>query len=85
MSDRIIKLLGEQITLSANTPTTVGSAQLVRIHPHAEVVLTVKDGSTITGSCTLHQEQAFYIRKKPTETIEVDGNNCTVVAVGFGD
>lgn len=85
MSDRILKLLGTEVTLDADTATTLGNAQLVRIHAHSEVLLTVKDGDTVTGTCTLHNGETFYIRKKAAETIEVSGTNCTAVSIGFGD
>lgn len=86
MSDRIVKLLGLEETLVAATPTTVGNAQLVRIHAHAEVVLTVKDsGGTTTGTCSLHNGETFFLRKSPTDTIQVDGNNTVAVSVAFGD
>lgn len=85
MSDRIIRLLGTEVTLDVNVPTSLNNAQLVRVHAHSEAILTVKDGGTITGSCTLHNAETFYIRKRPTETIEVNAANCTAVAVGFGD
>jgi hypothetical protein len=86
MSDRIIKLLGLEETLVADTPTTVSGAHLVRIHAHAEVILTVKDGSGVTtGTCSLHTGETFFLRKLPTDTIQVDGNNSVAVSVAFGD
>ncbi len=85
MSERIIKLLGTEITMSANTATTVGAAQLVRILPRSNTVITVKDGSTITGNASLDANQAFFLRKKATETIESSAANTLAVSVAFGD
>jgi chemotaxis protein CheY-P-specific phosphatase CheC len=85
MSERILKLLGTEITMSANTATTVSSAQLLRILPRSNTVITVKDGSTITGSASLDANQVFFLRKKATETVESTAAGTLAVAVGFGD
>ena len=85
MSDRIIKLAGTEITLSANTATTVGNAQLVRILPRSNAVITVKADGTTTGTISLDANQSFFLRKKATETIESTSAGTLAVAVAFGD
>lgn len=85
MSERILKLLGTEITMSANTATTVGAAQLIRILPRSNTVITVKDGSTVTGNVSLDANQVFFVRKKAAETIESTAAGTLAVSVAFGD
>lgn len=85
MSERILKLLGTEITLSAATATTVGSAQLLRILPRSNTVVTVKDGSTVIGTASLDANQVFFLRKKATETVESSAADTLAVAIAFGD
>jgi hypothetical protein len=85
MSERILKLLSTEITLTANTATAVGGAQLLRILPRSNTVITVKDGSTIIGSVSLDANQEFFVRKKAAETIESSAANTLAVSVAFGD
>lgn len=85
MSERILKLLGTEITMDANTAITVSGAQLLRILPRSNTVITVKDGSTITGNASLDANQVFFLRKKATETVESSAAGTLAVAVGFGD
>ncbi len=85
MSERILKLLSTEITLTANTATAVSGAQLLRILPRSNTVITVKDGSTVIGNASLDANQVFFLRKKVTETIESTSAGTLVVAVAFGD
>lgn len=85
MSDRIIKLLGTEVTLDANAPTTLANAQLVRVLPRANTVITIKDGSTITGNISLDTGDTYFVRKKAIETIETSVAGTLVVSVAFGD
>ena len=85
MSERILKLLGAEITMSANTATTVGGAQLIRILPRSNTVITVKDGSTIIGNASLDANQEFFVRKKAAETIESTAAGTLAVSIAFGD
>ena len=86
MSERILKLLSTESTLTAATPSAVNGAQLLRILPRSNTVITVKDdSSTITGSVSLDANQAFFLRKKATETIESSASGTLVVSVAFGD
>ena len=85
MSERILKLLSTESTLTAATPSAVGGAQLLRILPRSNTTIVVKDGSTITGSVSLDANQVFFLRKKATETLESSAAGTLVVSVGFGD
>lgn len=85
MSERILKLLGTEVTLAVNTATAVGNAQLLRILPRSNTVITVKDGSTVIGNASLDANQVFFLRKKATETIESTSAGTLAVAVAFGD
>jgi hypothetical protein len=83
MSDRINKLLGAEVNLT--TAVTLGGAQLVRILGGAsDIVVTVKEGATTTGSITVKAGTTEYIRKKAAETIEA-ASAVKAVSVAFGD
>lgn len=89
MSERILKLLSQEISLTA-TPTTMGNAQLVRIKnssASSAYAIIVKDDGTTTGSMSVYPSEVVYIRKKTTETIESNAGNADVkiVVVGYGD
>jgi hypothetical protein len=83
MSERIIKLLDSERTLTG--PFYTG-ATLVRVCNDTAnpVLLTVKDGSTITGTLTLKVSEVVFIRKKSAETLEASAGVKTVI-VAFGD
>lgn len=89
MSERILKLLSEEIALQT-TGTTMGNAQLVRVKNSSATTayaIIVKDSGTTTGSMTLFAGEVAYIRKKAAETIESTATNTDVkiIVVGFGD
>jgi len=83
MSDRILKLLDVERTL---TGAYYVGASLIRVFNDTAgaVLLTVKDGSTTTGSVTVKAGEVIFIRKKGAETLEADTGVKTVI-VGFGD
>jgi hypothetical protein len=83
MSDRILKLLDIERTLTG--VYYVGST-LIRVFNDtaAAVLITVKDGSTTTGSVTVKAGEVIFVRKKSAETIEASAGVKTV-AVAFGD
>lgn len=89
MSERILKLLSEEIALQT-TGTTMGNAQLVRVKNSSATTgyaIIVKASGTTTGSMTLFAGEVAYIRKKAAETIESTATNTDVkiIVVGFGD
>ena len=89
MSERILKILSQEIALGT-TPTTLGNTQLMRIKnssTSASYAIIVKDSGTTTGSMTVSAGEVVYIRKKAAETIESNAPNTDVkiIAVGFGD
>lgn len=80
---RINKLLGTEASLT--TATTLGGAQLVRILGGAsDILVTVKEGATTTGTITVKAGTVEYIRKKAAETIEA-ASAVKAVSVAFGD
>jgi hypothetical protein len=83
MSERINKLLGTEVSLT--TATTLSGAQLVRILGGAsDILVTVKEGATTTGTITVKAATTEYIRKKAAETIEA-ASAVKAVSVAFGD
>jgi hypothetical protein len=80
---RINKLLGTEVSLT--TATTLSGAQLVRILGGAsDILVTVKEGATTTGTITVKAGTPEYIRKKAAETIEA-ASAVKAVSVAFGD
>lgn len=80
---RINKLLGTEVSLT--TATTLSGAQLVRILGGAsDILVTVKEGATTTGTITVKAATTEYIRKKAAETIEA-ASAVKAVSVAFGD
>jgi hypothetical protein len=80
---RINKLLAAEVSLT--TATTLSGAQLVRILGGAsDILVTVKDGVTTTGTITIKSGTVEYIRKKAAETIEA-ASAVKAVSVAFGD
>lgn len=89
MSERILKLLSQEIALGT-TPTTMGNSQLVRIKNSSAstaYAVIIKDSGTTTGSMTIFAGEVVHIRKKSAETIESTASNSDVkiVVVGYGD
>ena len=89
MSERILKILSQEIALGT-TPTTLGNTQLMRIKNSStstSYAIIVKDSGTTTGSMTVSAGEVVYIRKKAAETIESNAPNSDVkiIAVAFGD
>ena len=90
MSDRIIKLLSEEVNLT--TPGTFGGAQLLRIKNSSsstQYSIMVKNGSTTTGSITLYPNEVIFLRKKAAETVESSAatgvQDIRAIVVAFGD
>jgi len=80
---RINKLLGTEVSLT--TATTLSGAQLVRILGGAsDILVTVKESATTTGTITVKAGTVEYIRKKAAETIEA-ASAVKAVSVAFGD
>jgi len=80
---RINKLLGSEVNLTG--ATTLSGAQLIRIlGGSSDILITVKDGSNITGTMTIKSNTVEFIRKKSTETIEA-ASAVKAVSVAFGD
>ena len=77
-----IKLLGSEVALS-DTASNLGRASLVRVlNTNAAVQLvTVKNGSDVTGTVTVASGEVIVIRKGITETLEVGGSVAGVKAV----
>ena len=84
MSDRIIKLVGQEFALS--TATAANGAQLLRLRNDtaSAVTITVKEGEVTTGTITLAAAESVFIRKVTTETIQSSAA-IKAVAVAFGD
>lgn len=84
MSERIIKLVGQEFALS--TATAVNGAQLVRLYNDtaAAVLITVANGAGTTGTCTIPAGSVSYVRKVTIETI-ASSAAIKAVAVAFGD
>lgn len=87
MSDRLLKVLAVEETLTANTATNVSLAHVVRIHiGTTQRKITVKDSAgTTIGSTTAHANDAIFIQKKATDTVEADGAGCLATSIAFGD
>lgn len=87
MSERILKLLSQEVNLT--TPGAFSGAQLLRLRNAGAVSysIMVKDAGNITGSITLYPGEVIYVRKKAAETIEstASNNDVRAVVVGFGD
>lgn len=86
MSERIIKLLGEET--DCTSPGYVGTSLLrLRNSGATSYSVMIKDSGTITGSITLYPNEVIYIRKKSAETIETTAPAGVVraVRVAFGD
>jgi hypothetical protein len=85
MSDRILKLLSQEIALT--TAQTMNGAQLIRLHnPNgSELSVIIRDtADNIVGSMTLSSKETVVIRKKAEETIETT-STCRAVIIAFGD
>ena len=89
MSERILKLLTEEDSLTTTAGTRNGG-QLFRIknsHAANPTSILIKDGSITTGSISLYAGEVIYIRKKAGETIESSSGDTSIriVQVAFGD
>lgn len=71
MSRPITRLLAEEAALGT-TPSTFAGQRLIRIlnNTAGAVVVTVKEGATVTGSMTVPAGTISYIEKTSTETVE---------------
>lgn len=80
---RIIKLLGSEVSLT--TANAFDGAQLIRILGGAsDILLTVVDGSTTTGTVTIKAGAEMFLRKKASETVAA-ASAVKAVPVAFGD
>jgi hypothetical protein len=70
-----IKLIGSEMSLT--TANTVGTANIVRVYAAANALITVADGVTTIGTCTLPAGTVEYFVKTPTQTI---ASNVAVLA-----
>lgn len=76
-----LKLLGSETNLTS--ATNVGFAKCVRVYNSgAAGVLTIKSGSTVTGTVTLKQYECVNIEKEAAETME-GGAAFKVVNIAF--
>jgi hypothetical protein len=85
MSERILKLLGTEVALSA--ATTLNNAQLVRVYNDtagAVLVSIVDQSDSTTGTVTVKAGDTIFVRKQALETIEAAAA-VKAVSVGFGD
>lgn len=79
---RHIKLVGQEVELT--TATTLNNAQLVRILGGAsDILVTVKDSATTTGTMTVKAGSEVIIRKRSSETIEA-ASAVKAVAIAYG-
>ena len=80
---RIIKLLGSEVSLT--TANAFDGAQLIRILGGAsDILLTVADDGTTTGTCTIKAGAEMFLRKKASETVTA-ASAVKAVPVAFGD
>jgi len=86
-----LKILGTEVALptTANTATTVGEAQEVRlVHEGANTthLVTITDGAAspaTVGSFSMTAGQSLVIRKLPTQKIYAANNDIRAVAVSY--
>lgn len=77
-----IKLVGLEVELT--TATTLNNAQLVRILGGAsDILVTVKEGATTTGTMTVKAGSEVIVRKRSVETIEA-ASALKAVAIAYG-
>jgi hypothetical protein len=81
---RIIKLLGSETNLS--TATAFNNAQLVRVYNNTagDILVTVKQDATTTGTVTVKAGSIEFIRKQSSETIQA-ASAVKAVAIAYGD
>lgn len=68
-------LIGEEETLSADTPTTLNLATAIRFvnTTGGNALLTLKkEDGTVIGSTTILSDGTFFLNKRAQETVEVD-------------
>jgi len=84
MSDRLIQVLGTEISLT--TANTVDGAHVVRLHTGgSDTLATIKDSNAVTiGTITLKAGDITFIKKRATDTIATAAAT-KAVSVGFGD
>lgn len=78
----LVFLNGSEVALS-NTASSIGNARLVRIYNGnaADQLVTVKSGSTTTGTVTVKTKDVIFLRKETAETVEVGSGVAGVKAV----
>ena len=83
----LIRVLGNELTLSANSNTTVNNAVVVRlVHTGSqEHKITIADGHGANiGSITMLNNSEITLEKKRTETLQVDaGTDVLVTAIAY--
>jgi hypothetical protein len=83
----LIRVLGNELTLSANYNTTVNNAVVVRlVHIGSqEHKITIADGvGSNIGSITMLNNSEIILEKKRTETLQVNaGTDVLVTAIAY--
>ena len=83
----LIKVLGNEFTLSASSNTTVNTAVVVRlVHTGTqEHTITIADGAgSNIGSFTLLNNSELILEKDRTDTLQVDsGTDVKVVSIAY--
>ena len=83
----LIKVLGNEFTLSASSNTTVNTAVVVRlVHLGAqEHVITIADGAgSNIGTFTMLNNSEVILEKDRTDTLQVDaGTDIKAVAIAY--
>ena len=83
----LIKILGNEFTLSASSNTTVNTAVVVRlVHTGTqEHLITIADGAgSNIGTFTLLNNSELILEKDRTDTLQVDsGTDVKVVSIAY--
>ena len=83
----LIKVLGNEFTLSASSNTTVNTAVVVRlVHTGSqEHLITIADGvGSNIGTFTLLNNSELILEKDRTDTLQVDsGTDVKVVSIAY--
>lgn len=77
------RIMGTEAAVS--TADNIGRASTVRVYNNngSDVVLTVTNADTTTGTVTLKAGETIYIQKEPAATIAA-ATSCKMVAVAQG-
>lgn len=77
-----LKVLGTEATVT--TANAFGGKQVIRVYNQnaADVLLTIANGGTTTGTITVKAGETIFIQKTPAETIAA-ATGCKMVAVAY--